>query len=261
MKQRQRLTSFIWIMLMLFGLCAMAPQAMAAEASAAVIVSAAASTTNVMQALGQDFENRYPGVPLTFNFGASGNLLVQIAQGAPVDIFITASVKDMDQAQEKGLIDMQSRRTFAENTLVLAKPIHSTIPLSGLGDLSSAQVERIGIGKPESVPAGRYGKEALRAAGLWEAVQGKLIFGSSVRQVLDYLRRGEVDAAMIYATDARIAKEQVTVVANLEVRDRILYPAALVRASLNGKQARLFLDYLATEAARAILAEHGFLAP
>ncbi len=144
--------------------------------------------------------------------------------------------------------------------MVLAKPVGSTLPLRGLEDLTSAQVERIGIGKPESVPAGQYAKEALVAANLWNALEEKLIFGSSVRQVLDYLRRGEVDAALIYATDAKLAKEQVTVITDLP-GSRILYPVALVETTRNRAQATMFLDYLATDAAHAILGGQGFLLP
>lgn len=245
---------------MVFGLFSFAPQASAADAPWTIIISAAASLTNVMQALAKDFEQRHPAVTITCNFGATGDLLAQMSQGAPVDIFASASARHMDQAQKKGLIVPESRKTFAANTLVLAKPAGTTIPLRGLGDLTSAQVERIGIGKPETVPAGQYAKEALVAAGLWEAVEKKLIFASSVRQVLDYLRRGEVDAALIYATDAMLAKEQIMVVTDLP-GSRIMYPVALVKTTHDRERATMFLDYLATDAARAILGEQGFLLP
>lgn len=244
---------------MMFALLFLAQPA-AAEAPGGLIISAAASLTNVMQLLAKDFAQRNPGLSTTFNFGSTGDLLAQMSQGAPVDIFVSASAKHMDQAQEKGLILTESRKTFAGNTLVLAKPASGTVALNGLLDLSAATVQRIGIGKPETVPAGQYAKEALEAAGLWSAVEAKLIFGNSVRQVLDYLRRGEVDAALIYATDARIAKEQVTVVTALP-DSRVSYPVALVKTTHDRAGAWLFLDYLATDAARAILAEQGFLLP
>lgn len=235
-------------------------QVSATEASGTLIVSAASSLTQVMNSLGKDFEKRNPGVKIVFNFGSTGDLLAQMSQGAPVDIFASASVKHMDQAQEKGLIVAGTRKIFAGNVLVLAKPGAATIALTGLSDLTSSQVERIGIGKPESVPAGQYGKEALITAGLWQAVESKLIYGSSVRQVLDYLRRGEVDAALIYATDAKVAKDTVGVVSTLS-GSQILYPVALVKTTHDSEKVTLFLNYLATNDAKAILVDHGFLLP
>lgn len=256
MRQWQGSKIIVGMMFALFFLA----QPAAAEAPAGLIISAAASLTNVMQLLAKDFAQRNPGLSTTFNFGSTGDLLAQMSQGAPVDIFVSASAKHMDQAQDKGLILAESRKTFASNTLVLARPASSAKAVNGLLDLSAATVERIGIGKPETVPAGQYGKEALMAAGLWSAVEAKLIFGNSVRQVLDYLRRGEVDAALIYATDARVAKEQVTVVTALP-DSRVSYPVALVKTTHDRAGALRFLDYLATDATRAILADQGFLLP
>lgn len=258
MRLRQRITLIVSIMTL--SLSCLSQLTVASGEPGTVIISAASSLTNVMHSLATDFEKRYPSVTIIFNFGATGNLLAQMSQGAPVDIFASASVKHMDQAQEKGLIVAQSRKIFAANTLVLAKPARATTPLAGLRDLTSDQVERIAIGKPETVPAGQYAKEILVEAGLWETLEGKLIFGSSVRQVLDYLRRGEVDAALIYATDATIAKEQVRVVTDLPGR-QILYPAALVKTSHAPQQAAIFLEYLSTDAARNILKDQGFLTP
>lgn len=257
--QRQGInTWFTW--LLMFALFPWSPQALAADSQKNLIISAAASLTNVMQDMARDFERQHPNVTITCNVGATGDLLAQMSQGAPVDIFASASVKHMDQAQEKDLIFSESRKTFAGNTLVLARPAKGTIPLNELLDLTAPSVARIGIGKPESVPAGSYGKEALVAAGLWTAVESKLIFGSSVRQVLDYLRRGEVDAALIYASDAKTATGQVEIVTEL-TGTRILYPVALATTTRDRETAAVFLAYLTTDAARALLSSHGFLVP
>lgn len=247
------------LLAMAIALLAVAPLT-AAAASRNIVISAAASMTDVMQALGADFSTAHPGITTTFNLGGSGDLLAQISQGAPVDIFVSANLRHMDQAQEKGLVEPASRGIFAGNTLVLAQPAGSRLTLTGLADLTKVQVERIGIGKPESVPAGQYAREALVAAGIWAAVEEKLIFGSSVRQVLDYLRRGEVDCGLVYATDVIKAKDRVRIVAELQ-GSRVLYPAGLVRAGHDREAAQMFLDYLATGAARAIIQEHGFSLP
>lgn len=225
-----------------------------------IIISAAASLTELVQALGTDFGARQPGVTTTFNFGGSGDLLAQISQGAPVDVFISASGNHMDQAEAKGLIVPATRRIFAGNFLVLAQPAGNSPALAGLADLAKPEVARIGIGKPESVPAGQYAREALVAGGIWKAVEDKLIFGSSVRQVLDYLRRGEVDCGLVYATDVMRAGGQVRIAAAVE-SSRIFYPAAMVATSHEREAVAMFLAYLATDAAQAIIREHGFSLP
>jgi len=225
-----------------------------------IIVSAAASLTNIMQELGKGFEQSHEGRKVVFNFGASGDLLAQMSQGAPVDIFISASPKQMDQAQEKGLIDQATRIIFAANILVLAKPATGSAQVTSLDDLRLPAVSRIGIGKPETVPAGQYAKDALAAAGLWDAVQPKLIVGSSVRQVLDYLRRGEVDCGLVYATDVRVAKDAVVTAAEL-TGTKVLYPAAITKGAKAKETAALFLEHLKSKATRAGLQKAGFLLP
>ena len=123
----------------------------------------------------------------------------------------------MNQAQDKGLIVPASRKNFVSNTLVLIAPEKSgSLPLAGLGDLASPEVKRVALGNPETVPVGRYTQEALTKAGLWETLKPKFIYGESVRQVLDYVSRGEVDAGFVFATDAAIAKGKVKTVAEVQ---------------------------------------------
>lgn len=255
--KRPRITTSLLVMA--FSLFA-ATQLSAAVEPRTILISTAASMTELIQALGEDFGKKQPGITTTFNFGASGDLLAQISQGAPVDIFISANVRHMDQAQANGLVETESRRIFAGNTLVLAQPAVSKLTLTGLADLTKAGVERIGIGKPESVPAGQYAREALVAAGVWTAVEGKLIFGSSVRQVLDYLRRGEVDCGLVYATDAVKARDQVRIVTEVQ-GSKVFYSAGVVKAGHDQEGAGMFLEYLATDSARAIIQQHGFTLP
>ena len=181
-----------------------------------LIVSAAASLTNAFQDVGKKFEAANPGVKVIFNFAASGPLLQQIEGGAPVDVFASADQKTMDQAKEKRLILDESRKDFAGNQLVLIVPAGSKALVKGARDLAGHEVIRVALGKPETVPVGRYTQEALTNAGLWETLTPKFIYGDSVRQVLDYVARGEVDAGFVFATDAAIAKDKVRVVAVIE---------------------------------------------
>ncbi|HEY9073947.1 MAG TPA: molybdate ABC transporter substrate-binding protein [Desulfobaccales bacterium] len=224
-------------------------------------VSAAASLTNAFPEIGKRFEQQHPGAKVIFNFAASGPLLQQIAQGAPVDVFASADQKTMNQAQEKGLIVPASRKNFVSNTLVLIVPQDSGLALSGPKDLVLPKVKRVALGNPASVPVGRYTQEALTKAGLWEAVQPKLIMGESVRQVLDYVSRGEVDAGFVFATDAAIAQGKVKMVTEIQGHQPIVYPVALVAASPKKALAQEFLNFLFIPESGAILSKYGFGKP
>ncbi len=223
-----------------------------------LIVSAAASLTNALPEVAGQFEKTHPGVKIVCNFGASGSLLQQIAQGAPVDLFAAADQKTMNQAQEKEFIVPASRKNFVSNTLVLIAPEGSSLPLAGLGDLASPEIKRLALGNPETVPAGRYAQEALTKAGLWESLKSKFIYGESVRQVLDYVSRGEVDAGFVFATDAAIARGKVKMVAAAQGTQPIIYPVALVAASPKKALAQSFLDFILSPAAREIFKKYGF---
>jgi molybdate transport system substrate-binding protein len=224
-------------------------------------VSAAASLTNAFPEISKNFEIAHPGVKVICNFAASGPLLQQIAQGAPVDVFASADQKTMDQAQEKGLIVLASRKNFVSNALVLIVPQDSKLTLTGPKDLAAAAVNRVAVGNPASVPAGRYTEKALTQAGLWEALRPKLIMGESVRQVLDYVSRGEVDAGFVYATDAAIAKGKVKIVAEVQGHQPIVYPVALVAASPKQALGQEFLNCLFAPKSVEIFAKYGFGKP
>ncbi len=254
-----------WPKIMVLGLLALGGMALAHPApvmgAQELTVSAAASLTNAFPEIGKSFEQQHPGTKVIFNFAASGPLLQQIAQGAPVDVFASADQKTMNQAQEKGLIVPASRKNFVSNTLVLIVPQDSKLALSGLKDLASPAVKRVAVGNPATVPVGRYAQEALTQAGLWEALQPKLIMGESVRQVLDYVSRGEVDAGFVFATDAAIAKGKVKTVAEVQGHQPIVYPVALVAASQKKALAQEFLNFLSAPESVAILSKYGFGKP
>jgi len=226
-----------------------------------LMISAAASLTNAFQEIAQRFEQQHPGIQVIFNFAASGPLLQQIAQGAPVDVFASADQKTMNQAQEKGLIVPASRKNFVSNTLVLIVPQDSRLVLAGPEDLVLLKVKRVAVGNPATVPVGRYTQEALTQAGLWEALQPKLIRGESVRQVLDYVSRGEVDAGFVYATDAAVAKGKVKTVTEVQGHQPIVYPVALVAASQKQALSQEFLNFLSAPESVAILSKYGFGQP
>ena len=224
-----------------------------------LIVSAAGSLSDAFREIGRSFEAAKPGTKVVFNFAASGPLLQQIAQGAPVDVLATADQETMERAQSQALIAADSRATFAANVLVLVVPAAATAAPKSLAGLVAPGFRRIAIGNPASVPVGRYAREALDAAGLGDALRDKLIYAESVRQVLAYVARAEVDAGFTYRTDAMIDSAKVKVALELPTRTPVTYSIAAVSASKQPARAREFVAYVLSAPARAILARFGFV--
>lgn len=239
----------------LLAACTLAAQA------AELTVSAAASLTQAFTEIAKGYEAAHPGDRIKLNFGASGALLAQMSKGAPVDVLASADEQTMDQAEQQGLVTSADRVNFARNTLVLIVPADSRLSLAGLADLQGAAVKRIAIGNPASVPAGRYAQAALDAAGLWTSLTPKYIHTQNVRQALDYVARGEVEAGLVYATDATLMKDKVTVRQTVPLAKPIIYPIASAKASREAEAARRFVAYVRGAGGQAVLARHGFSAP
>jgi molybdate transport system substrate-binding protein len=229
--------------------------------AAELTVSAAASLSNAFRELGPVFEAQNAGTQVVFNFAASDALLAQIAKGAPADVFAAADQESMDRADAQRLLASGSRRNFVSNSLVLIVPGDSMLTLTSLADLQKAEVKRITLGTPSGVPAGRYAKGALDAARLWAAVEPKTVYAQNVRQSLDYVARGEVEAGFVYATDAATRKDKVKVAFTVPTATTISYPAAAIAGSPNPVAARGFVDFLVTPGAQTVLARHGFGKP
>lgn len=224
-------------------------------------VSAAASLTNAFKDIAPLFEAAHPGTELRFNFAASGLLLQQMAKGAPVDVFASADQETMDQAQAQNLVKASQRRDFASNRLVVIVPSASAQAPRALADLTQPGYARIAIGLPASVPVGRYTKSVLEAAGLWAAIEPKMVGATNVRQALDYVQRGEVDAGFVYATDAALMADKVKLALSVPTPKPILYPVAPLPAGPNAAMGEKFVDFLFTPPARAVLQKHGFGQP
>jgi molybdate transport system substrate-binding protein len=226
-------------------------------------LSVAVSLKDAIEDLGRTFAAGKPGVTLRYNVGASGDLQKQIEAGAPVDLFLSAAQRQMDELQKQSLIVASTRRAFARNVLVVVKPSDSRVDITKSADLVDARVGRIAIGNPRTVPAGQYAEESLKAMGLWEKVQPKLVFAENVRQALDYVVRGEVDAGFVYTTDLA-ARAQGVKEAFRPAEDTyrpIVYPVAIVAASKRQALAQAFIDLLVSESGRATLARFGFQPP
>lgn len=250
----QRRTLTRWLAAGLFGLASLAAGA------ETLTISAAASLTNVLKDLAPRYEAGHPGWKLQFNFAASGTLIQQIAQGAPVDVFISADEETMKRGIEQKLIDPPTRRDIASNSVVLIVPAGAG-GVADAADLKADAVKHVAVGKLASVPVGRYTKQALDAAGLWAALEPKIVYADSVRQVLDYVARGEAEAGFVYSTDAAIMPDKVKVVKQMSGHDPVRYPAAVVFESRQKAAAKDYLAFLLTPDAQAVLAKAGFGKP
>jgi molybdate transport system substrate-binding protein len=227
-----------------------------------ITVAAAISLKDALSQAAAQYKAQ-TGEEVEFAFGSSGQLAGQITNGAPVDLFISAADKQMDDLSKAGVIDDASRKVIAGNSLVLIVPARSKSPPESVKVLANSGVGRIAVGEPRSVPAGRYAQQALARAGVEDAVKDKLVQGMNVRQVLDYVERGEVEAGIVYATDAQLAGANVRVTCKIEDGDHdpIIYPAAIVKSSSKKAAAGRFIEFLLSEKGQTTLKSFGFTPP
>ncbi len=233
---------------------------MTIAAAAAVLVLAASSLTETLPAIARKWTARgHPSVE--FSFDASSRLARQIEQGAPADAFISADGEWMDQLEAGGMLEPATRFDLVGNTLVAVVPSTSTLRVTTAADLAAPVVKRLGLAG-ENVPAGRYARTALTTLGIWPQVAARVLSGDNVRTVLGWVATGEVDAGIVYATDALIEpRVRPAFVFPSGSHPAIEYPAALVRGGAHAADAAAFLSYCRSAEARSIFAAAGFLQP
>ena len=225
-----------------------------------VTVSAASSLKDALIEIQNHYQILHPGVKIVYNMGASGSLQKQIEEGAPVDIFISAAKKQMDILQKKNLIKEETRRDFLKNQLVLIVPMQSESLLTEFTGLNQSTVKQFAMGAPESVPAGQYAQQVLIKSNIYNDVQSKIVLAKDVRTVLTYVETGNVDAGIVYKTDAAVSnKVKIVAVAPEGSHELILYPAAVLASSKQAKAAEEFLDYLTGAESRVVFERYGFL--
>jgi len=235
---------------------------LASGASAAeLVVSAAASLTDAFTAVKTAFEAATPGTTVTCNFAASGALFKQMEQGAPVDVFASADMKWMGKMVEAGLVEKGADKIFAVNDLVLAVPAGNPAKVASVTDLKAERVKRVAVGTPKTVPAGNYTMLALTDSGDWTPLEPKFVFAESVRQVLDYVARGEVDAGFMYATDAKKGGDKVATAAVIPLKAPVTYPLAVLKGAAQKASAEKFVSFVLSTEGQKILANFGFSAP
>jgi molybdate transport system substrate-binding protein len=222
-------------------------------------ISAAASLTEALKEINALYIQEKPCITLTPNFAASGTLQKQIEQGAPADIFISAAASQMNTLSNEALIDNSTRKNLLNNKVVLVVPNDSALGLTSFSDLTLDKVKKIAIGDPKSVPAGTYAQQAFDKLGITAQVTAKFVLGADVKGVLSYVESGNVDAGIVYATDA-LTSTKVKVVASApdEINAKVVYPAAVVAPSKNSSAAQDYLNFLFSSQAKTIFEKYGF---
>ena len=230
-----------------------------APAGGEITVSAAASLRDAFQEMGRLYEAR-TGRHISFNFGASGALQKQIEAGAPVDVFASAGAEQLNALANKNLIDPETRRDFARNEIVIVTPPSSVLRINTFPDLDAEAVRRVAVGNPRTVPAGQYAGQVFNSLGLAARMQPKLILAEDVRHVLVYVTRGEVDAGVVYRTDAQVAGDsmRIAAVAPENSHEPILYPIAVIRESRKSQAARSFVELVTGAEGQGVLRRYGF---
>lgn len=242
------------ILLLLFSFSACSDTTQEEELTV-LSVSAAASLTDALTDIAALFEPEH-NVKIEFNFGSSGSLKTQILEGAPCDVFISASKSHMDALEEEGLLVEGTREDLIRNTLTL---IASSEKMNDITLANLSEADSIAIGEPESVPAGQYAFDALTSLGLWDSLESKVIYAKDVRAVLEYVDSGNVDCGVVYLTDAVLLKTGA-VVENFPADSHkpIVYPVAALNEGDNQEMAVAFLEFIKTDEAKAILESYSF---
>ena len=222
-------------------------------------VSAAGSLTDVISEINKLYREANPQTDLTENYASSGTLQTQIENGAPTDVFLSAAQKQMNALQDQQLIIDESRKDLLCNKVVLIVPADSELEITGFEDLTGDQVQKIAIGDPDFVPAGMYASQTFDQLGITEQLQNKLVMGSDVRQVLIYVEGGNVDAGIVFITDALLTdKVKVIAYAPDNINNTIVYPVAIVKTCKNREIAQGYIDYLYTDEAKMVFEKYGF---
>jgi molybdate transport system substrate-binding protein len=228
----------------------------------ALIVSAASSLKAAFTEIGKAFDTANNSTT-AFNFDASGTLQKQIEGGAPVDVFASAAPKQINALVDEKLVDGTSVKTFAGNEIVLVVPAASKLGITSFQDLAKADVKKITYGDPKVAPHGVAAEQILTKLNLLSTIKSKIIYAANVSQTLQYVTRDEVDAGIMFVTEAKSAGDKVKIVATADQAwyTKIAYPIGVVSDSKNKTLSQAFIDYVAGAEGQAVLSKDGFLPP
>ena len=224
-----------------------------------LILSAAASMQDVLEEIRQIYLQQYPNANIIFNFGSSGSLQRQIEQGAPIDLFISAAPQQMNDLADRQLLLTETRKNLVKNQMVLVT-LEDNQSIKDFDDLIGGEIPNIALGEPNSVPAGKYAREILTNLDLIDRIEPKAIYGKDVRQVLNYVATGNIEAGIVYRTDTAISRKvKIVATAPESIHSPVIYPVAVVKESHHPQAAKQILDFLFTPQAQAIFRKHGFM--
>ncbi|WP_298461128.1 molybdate ABC transporter substrate-binding protein [uncultured Mitsuokella sp.] len=222
-------------------------------------VAAAASLTDVMKELADTYEKDHPGVKLVFNFGSSGALQQAIENGGETDLFYSAAQKQMNALQDSGNLVEGTRKDLLENEVVLVVPKEGGKDIKSFEDLTHSDIQHVALGEPKGVPVGQYTEEILKKLGILDQVKAKAVYGSDVRQVLSWTETGDADCGVVYATDAAVSdKVKVAAKAPAGSHKPVIYPAAVIKGTKHPDEAKDFLAFTSSDAAKKIFEKYGF---
>ena len=227
--------------------------------AAEITVFAAASLTDGLKEAAAVYEKQ-SGDKIHFDFGASSMLARQIEEGAPADIFFSADEAKMDGLEAKGLILKETRRTRLSNSLVIVTAANSELKIESPADLAGPKIKRVALADPKSVPAGIYSKAFFEKQKLWAEVEPKVVATDNVRAALAAVESGNIEAGMVFKTDATISKK-VKVTCEIAPQDgpKISYPMAVIKSSKQVEAAKKFVEYLGSDDAGKIFEKYGFI--
>ncbi|MEN9878891.1 MAG: hypothetical protein RLZZ158_1930 [Cyanobacteriota bacterium] len=224
-----------------------------------LMVGAAVSLIEPLQALAPSFAKAQKLPTPIFNFASSGVLQKQIQKGAPIDVFVSAAQKQMDALDKAGLLLPGSRRDILSNDLVLVVPLDENLRILSIPGLTADSVRRIAIGD-SSVPAGDYARQVLLFYGISDALQGKLVPLGSVRAVANAVAAGDVNAGFIYRSDVQnVANLRIVLAAPPKSHQPIHYSAAVIKSSVQPQQAKAYLSSLTTPQASQLFKRYGLI--
>ncbi len=224
-----------------------------------ILVSAAASLTDVLKEISGSYQAKSKHT-VKFNFGPSNGLARQIEEGAPADIFFSADLPQMDTLDKNGRLEPGTRKNLLSNQLVIIVPADSKLAISSPKDLSKADVKKIALAEPTSVPVGVYSSKYLTDEGLWDQLKAKVVPVQDVRATLAAVESGNVEAGFVYKTDAAVSKKvKIVYEVSIDKGPKITYPVAIVKASKRKDAARDFMTYLQSPAAKEAFKKYGFV--
>jgi molybdate transport system substrate-binding protein len=226
---------------------------------AELTISAAASLKDALNEVKALYLKEKPNTVLTINLGASGALEQQIEQGAPVDLFFSASSASMTLLKDKEQLDNTTLKNMLGNKVVLIVPKDSTVSISSFAEVLDSSIKKVALGEPTTVPAGQYAEQVFTYLKILDQVKAKAVYGKDVKEVLTWVETGNVEAGVVYSTDAKVStKVKVMATASEASHKSVIYPVAMIKTTKSPEATKDFLNYLGSDSAKAVFSKYGF---